>query len=266
MNKTINDLSVFTEGNDQSKAILFVQGFPYDHFMWEAQIGEFSKNYFCVSYDMRGLGNSPAGDGQFTMEMFVDDLKTIVDELKLDKPILCGFSMGGYISLRAIERMQDKFSGLILCDTKSEADDNQGKLKRAAAIKQISSGDFENLIESFVQNCFGEKFIKENSAEYREVVERSKKNSPIGVKGCLLAMAGRTDTTESLSKINLPTLVICGSEDKLAPPNVMKPMAEKIPSSKFVLVENAGHMTPIENPEKVNWAIKEFLSQKISKA
>ena len=157
------------------------------------------------------------GDGQFTIEMFVDDLESVVDGLKLDKPVLCAFSMGGYISLRAMERIQNKFSGVILCDTKSEADDNAGKIKRASAIKQINSGDFENFIETFVLNCFGERFVKEENVEYRKVVERSKKNDPIGVKGCLLAMAGRTDTTESLSKINIPTLVICGSEDKLSP-------------------------------------------------
>lgn len=261
MKQKLKGLSVFVSGNQKSKTILFVHGFPYDHFMWDEQVNEFNKNHFCVTYDIRGLGESSVGDGQFTIEMFVDDLESIVDELKLDKPVLCALSMGGYISLRAMERMQNKFSGLILCDTKSEADDNTGKLKRAAAIKQISSGDFENFVEPFVLNCFGEKFVKENKSEYRNVVERSKKNSPLGVKGCLLAMAGRTDTTESLSKINIPTLVICGSEDKLSPPAVMKSMSENISKSKFVLIEEAGHMTPIENPQKVNSAIKEFLTQ-----
>ena len=261
MQKTINDLSVFLSGDQESKAIIFVHGFPFDHFMWDAQINELSKNYFCVTYDIRGLGESTVGDGQVTMESFVDDLETLIDELMLDKPILCSLSMGGYISLRAIERIQNKFSGLILCDTKSEADDNAGKLKRAVAIKQINNGDFENFIEAFVRNCFAERFVKEKSAEYRMVVDRSKKNDPLSVKGCLLAMAGRTDTTDSLSKINLPTLVICGSEDKLSPPNVMKPMSEKIPNSKFVLIEGAGHMTPIENPQEVISAIKEFLTQ-----
>jgi 3-oxoadipate enol-lactonase len=259
MKKIINELSVFLDGKEGSASILFVHGFPYDHQMWKPQIDEFSKNYFCVSYDNRGLGESTIGDGQFTMELFVDDLEKIIAELKLDKPILCGLSMGGYISLRAMERMQDKFSGLILCDTKSEADDNEGKLKRAAAVKQINSGKFDELIETFVRNCFGDKFVEEDNSKYNEVVERSKKNDPVGVKGCLLAMAGRTDTTESLSKIKLPTLVICGSEDKLSPPEVMKPMAEKISGSKFILIEDAGHMTPIENSKEFNRAIKEFL-------
>ena len=261
MKKIIKGLSVFFYGQNNSKPIIFVHGFPYDHIMWKDQVEEFSKNYLCVSYDIRGLGESPAGEGQFTMESFVDDLENIIDDLKLEKPVLCGLSMGGYISLRAMERMQEKFSALILCDTKSAADDDEGKLKRAAAIKQINSGKFFEFIDSFVLNCFGESFVKNNTTEFREVVDRSKKNSPIGVKGCILAMTGRTDTTESLSKINLPTLVICGSEDKLSPPDVMKAMANKISNSKFVLIEDAGHMTPIEKPAEVNNAIKEFLAQ-----
>jgi 3-oxoadipate enol-lactonase len=256
---SVNNIAIFTSGNKNKRPIIFVHGFPYDHNMWQSQINEFGTDYFCVTYDIRGLGESPAGDGQFSIESFVDDLETIINGLQLNKPVLCGLSMGGYISLRALERMQELFSAAILCDTKSGADNNEGKLKRAATVKQINSGEFEAFIESFVRNCFAEKFVKENYSEYREIVERSKKFSPVGVKGCLLAMAGRTDTTENLSKISLPALLICGSEDGLTPPDVMMSVADKIPNSKFVLVEGAGHMTPVEKPAIVNKAIRSFL-------
>ena len=73
------DLSIFTEGNLNNKPIVFVHGFPYDHTMWDKQIDELKSNYFCVTYDIRGLGQSPIGDGQFTMESFVDDLETIIN-------------------------------------------------------------------------------------------------------------------------------------------------------------------------------------------
>ncbi|MBT8378006.1 MAG: alpha/beta fold hydrolase [Ignavibacteria bacterium] len=259
MNSTINNLAYFTDGDKNKKPIVFVHGFPFDHFMWDEQAKALCRDFYCVRYDIRGLGVSPSGDGQFTMESFVDDLELIMYELNLNKPVLCGLSMGGYISLRSVERMHDKFGALILCDTKDSADDNEGKLKRAAAIKQINSGGFENFIDSFVLNCFGEEYVKANKSGYDAVVKRSKKNNPIGVKGCVLAMAGRTATTHNLSKINLPTLVICGNEDKLSPPNVMKSMADQIPNSNFVLVKDAGHMTPIEKPKEVNDAIGKFL-------
>lgn len=260
MEKVINNLVVFIEGDSKAKSILFVHGYPYDHKMWDNQVNELGKNYYCVTYDIKGLGRSSPSDGQFTIESFVDDLEKIIDELDLDKPILCGLSMGGYISLRAVERMENKFSGLILCDTKSSADDDAGKLKRAAGIKAINDEGTDKFVEQFVRNCFAEKFIKEKETEYLDVLNRSKQNSAVGLKGCLLAMAARTDTTDYLPKISIPTLIICGKEDKLTPSNVMKTMAEQIKNSNFVLIENAGHMTPIEKPAEVNKAMKEFLA------
>jgi len=92
-NKT--DLSIFTEGDPNKKPIVFIHGFPYDHTMWEKQINELKSNYYCVTYDIRGLGQSPIGDGQYTIESFVDDLETIITELELHKPVLCGLSMAG---------------------------------------------------------------------------------------------------------------------------------------------------------------------------
>ena len=263
METKINNLSVFTTGENETRSIVFVHGFPFDHRMWDSQVAVLSKEYKCITYDIRGLGQSPESDGQYTMESFVDDLENVMNGLGLVKPVLCGLSMGGYISLRAVERMEDKFSALILCDTKSTADDDQGKLKRAAGIKTINKDGSEKFVEQFVPNCFSEGFMKENNAGYLKVLNRSKQNGAVGIKGCLLAMAGRTDTTAYLSKISIPTLIICGKEDKLTPPGVMKPMADQIKNSKFVVIENAGHMAPIEKAEVVTSSIQEFLQEKI---
>jgi len=171
MKKIINELSVFLSGNNQSRAIIFIHGFPYDHLMWKEQVEEFSKDYLCVSYDIRGLGSSPVGDGQFTVESFVDDLEKIIEELKTNKPILCGLSMGGYISLRALERMQETFSAVILCDTKSEADNNEGKLKRAAGIKRINEEGLAPFAKEFISNCFGDDFKQNRKDELQKIIE-----------------------------------------------------------------------------------------------
>lgn len=261
MREFINGLSVFLEGNNSNKPIIFLHGFPYDHTMWHAQIEILKDKYFCVSYDIRGLGESPAGDGQFTMESFVDDLESIINHLNLNKPFISGLSMGGYISLRALERMQDKFSAAILCDTRSEADNNEGKLKRAAGIKRINTEGLAPFAKDFITNCFGNYFKQNRAEELNRIIEKSSAFNPVGVKGCLLAMLSRTDTTQSLSKINIPTLLICGEQDALTPPAVMKEMFHKIPDAEFVEVKNAGHMTPIENPDEVNKAIVNFLSK-----
>ncbi|MBK7379638.1 MAG: alpha/beta fold hydrolase [Ignavibacteriales bacterium] len=260
MESSINSLKVFTSGHKENPSIIFIHGFPFDHSMWNNQVEELKDKYFCVTYDVRGLGASPAGDGQYTLESFVDDLESIIQMLKLNSPVLCGLSMGGYISLRALERIPNKFKAAILCDTRSESDTNEGKLKRAAAIKLINTNGVKEFASGFVPNCFSENFMKHNSDIYLAIVERSMASNPIAVKGCLLAMSGRTDTSSSLSTLKIPVLVLCGDDDKLTPPSVMKSMADKIPASKFSIVPNAGHMSPVENPDFVNKQINSFLA------
>ena len=254
-----NNLAVFQTGNKNNQSIIFIHGFPFDHKMWDLQVDYFKKDYHCITYDIRGLGESPAGDGQFTMEGFVDDLFDIIEAFKITKLIVCGLSMGGYIALRAIERNEEIFKAVILCDTKAEADNNAGKINRANGIKEINNIGAEKFAENFVQKCFSNNFLTSNKKEYEEVLNRSKKSNPIGLKGCLLAMAGRTDTTAYLDKVKIPVLILCGEEDKLTPPEVMKPMVDKITGAEFHIVPGAGHVTPIENPGFFNSQIEKFL-------
>ncbi|MEG8946132.1 alpha/beta fold hydrolase [Rosettibacter firmus] len=263
MKLTVNGLSVNTFGEPSKQSIIFVHGFPFDHTMWNNQIEALKDEYYCVAYDVRGLGESYVGDGQYTMEFYVDDLFSIIDELKLQKPVLCGLSMGGYIALRAIERKQENFSALILCDTRSEADDNAGKLRRSSNINTINTEGLKKFVENFVPNCFADITIEEEKDLYLSVLNKSFNHNPTGVKGAIIAIMSRTDTTEFLPLIKIPTLILCGSFDKLTPPDVMRKMSEKIPDSEFAIIPRAGHMSPIENPGAVNDLIKGFLKRRL---
>jgi pimeloyl-ACP methyl ester carboxylesterase len=258
------EIQIFTIGKSEKKPIIFIHGFPFDHHMWEKQTDDLKSLYYCVAYDIRGLGVSSVGDGQFTMESFVDDLEFIINDFKLDKPVLCGLSMGGYIALRGAERMEYKLGGLVLCDTKSETDTNEGKIKRAEGIKIINQEGVQKFISGFVPNCFSDSFINGMAREYNEILSKALNSDPIGVKGCLLAMQGRTDVTTYLSKIRIPTLLVCGEEDKFTPLIAMKKMAEKIMDSEFTTIPGAGHMSPVENPKVFNSAIMHFLKNKFN--
>jgi len=264
METTINNLQVYTNGDKNNPPIIFVHGFPYDNTMWDKQVEILKENYYCVTYDLRGLGNSYIGDGQYTMEAFVWDLFSIIDELELLKPTLVGLSMGGYIAFRAIEKDQAKFGSLVLCDTRTESDNNEGKLKRSNAINQINVDGVEAFVNNFVPGCFHPKTINQNSEMYESVLANCKKQNAVGVKGALIAMLSRGDTTKSLKNIKIPTLVLCGRKDTLTPPEVMEAIAKKIKKSKFVVIPKAGHMTPLENPEFFNKNILKFLGKNIS--
>lgn len=255
--------TVFTAGNKDNLPIVFVHGFPYDRNMWENQVQFFKNDYYCVTYDIRGLGKHMVEDGQFTMETLVDDLYELMYELELARPVICGLSMGGYICLRALERNQSAFSGVILCDTKSAADDNEGRIKRAGAIKKINTEGLQKYVLDSVPSTFAGETIENNASLLEAVMQRAEASDPTGVKGCILAMMGRTDTTEFLGQITIPTLLISGSFDKLTPPIVMRQMCEKIKDAEFAIAPRAGHMAPLENPEFVNDVIAGFLKRRV---
>jgi len=261
MEKTVNNLAVYTSGNIQNQAIIFVHGFPYDHNMWNKQIEYLSAYYFCVTYDIRGLGVSEVGDGQYTMEQYAEDLFAIITEIGLQKPILCGLSMGGYLSFRAIEIDQNAFKGVIFCDTKAQSDTDEIKLIRAHKIKQINESGLDSFVESFVPTCFSANYQSNYAENYSKVKALCKTNSPIGVKGALIAMLSRVDSTPFLNKINIPTLHLCGEFDQMTPPTLMAEIASQITNSQFLVVPNSGHMSPIENPNFVNTAIENFIQQ-----
>lgn len=255
----IRGLNVIENGEDNQQAIIFIHAFPLCNRMWDKQVEALQDKFRVVVYDIRSFGYSELGDGHFTMDSHVSDLISIIDSLKLEKPVVCGLSMGGYITLRALELYQSKFKGAILADTKAEADNTPTKLARADQMKMVKNGQREQFAGNFIKAALSET----NYAEKTELVDFLKemiswqKNEAI--TGALLTMAARTDTTESLERLELKMLILAGKEDKLTPPEFSKIIYGKTKNSDMKLISNAGHLSNMENPEEFNTAILEFM-------
>ena len=121
--------------------------------------------------------------------------------------------MGGYIALRAAERHPDRVKGLILCDTKSGTDTNEEKIKRTNSIKTLKAAGVSAFADDFVKAVFWTKTFEINPGVIEFIKELIRTNSTLGICGTLLALAARTDTTHSLSSINIPTCIIVGEYD-----------------------------------------------------
>ena len=250
-----------THGEEKERAIVFIHGFPFDRSMWNDQARLLSKDHFVVLFDIRGHGESDQGSGQYLLEFFVDDLIALLDHLRLATVCLCGLSMGGYTALRAIEREPSRFSGLVLCDTKSTADTNAAKLNRANQIKMILAGKKVEFAEGQLKSLFA----PENFKRTGEAVERIKKTilstRDVVLVGALIALAARMDMTESLSKVSVPTLVIVGADDKITPPSEAELMYSKIRGSKLAVIRGAGHISNLENAPEFNSTLQGFLAE-----
>jgi len=263
MRARVNGLqSYYVDDGPRSRpTVVLVHGFPLSSEMWQSQIKALKKDYRVIAYDLRGQGRSGAGDGQFTLESLVDDLIALLDKLKIEKAILCGLSMGGYVSLRAVERESRRVSGLILCDTKSEADTDEAKLARAATIKSIKKLGVKLFAENFLRGA-----LSPPSMSDQHLVNTATKlicrNKPLGLCGTLLALAGRTDTSKFLPMISVPTLILVGDSDKITPPDLSRRMHSAIQGSELRLIPESGHLSSMENPTEFNSYVLSFLKEK----
>lgn len=254
-------INYIERGPTSGLPLVFIHGFPFSLEMWEPQLRVFSDKYRSVAYDVRGHGSSDVGDGQYSIEFFVDDLLALLDHLGIEKTVLCGLSMGGYIALRTLERFPGRVKGVILCDTRSEADSNEAKIRRSNTVKSIKVRGVKEFAEDFVKSIFA----KETLQSKPEIVDRIKRiilnTSPLGICGTQLALASRTDTTPMLSSISVPALILVGEHDSLTPPSAAQALHEKIAGSELHIIPNAAHVSNLENTEMFNARIASFLNK-----
>ena len=247
-------------GDPKGPPIILVHGFPFTHAMWGPQLDALKKaGWRAIAYDVRGHGGSAAGDGQYLLETFVDDLLGLMDHLKLDTAAWCGLSMGGYVVLRALERAPERCRAAVLADTRSEADADATKLRRAEVLRSLPQAGVKAFAEGFLKTVFAPENI-ERRPEAVELIRRLiEGNTVLGIKGALLALAGRTDTTAALASIRIPTLVLVGEKDALTPPALAEALAAKIPGATLARIPGAGHMSNLEGPDAFNSALLGFL-------
>ncbi len=252
-------LWVRREGPSEGPPVLLVHAFPLGAWMWDTQLRALSSQVPVAAYDVRGFGRSEVGDGQFTMETLVDDLLEVLDALGWERAVLCGLSMGGYIVLRAAERAPERLLGLVLCDTRSAADDDAGRLKRAAVIRRVKHEGLEAWVDDFLEQALAPRTGERSPDLALRIREGIVANAPLGVCGAQLAMAARTDTTAVLPEISVPTLVVAGEDDALTPPGTALEMAARLPDAEVVIVPGAGHLSNLENPDAFDDALRGLL-------
>ncbi|MFH2053047.1 MAG: alpha/beta fold hydrolase [bacterium] len=259
---SLNGTSLHVEdaGDPRGSPVVFVHGFPFSGAMWQPQVAAVNHRHRVVTYDLRGMGRSAVGDGQYTIEGHVDDLIALLDHLGLTSPVIVGLSMGGYVTLRAVERHPERFRAVVLCDTRSEADDDAAKLKRAAGVAGVKRDGAAAFAEAFIPAVFAPGSLKAKPEAVSLIRETIAATPPLAIAGQLLAMAGRTDTSASLARIAVPTLILCGELDSVTPPALSRAMHERIPGSQLALVPGAGHLSNLEDPGFFNARLLDFLT------
>lgn len=253
-----HEFNVIDEG--EGPPILFAHGFPLNHSMWQGQIDVLSAQHRVIAPDLRGFGESGVTEGTITMEELADDLNLLLDVMEItDKITYCGLSMGGYIGWPFIQKYGDRLSSLILCDTRAGADTEEGAATRNKMADQVMIFGPKPALRTMLPKLVSKKTNEGDSdiiGRLREMIINTKRKS---IAAALRGMGARPDSTSLLPEIKIPTLAIVGAEDTISTSEEMKQMSEMIPNAEFVEVADAGHMSPMEDPERVNVEILYFL-------
>jgi 3-oxoadipate enol-lactonase len=258
----INGIKISFIDRGRGPVLLFVHGFPLDHTMWNGQIEALSARYRAIVPDLRGFGQSEFTEDTVTMARFADDLAALLDSAGIREPVvLCGLSMGGYIALEFWRSYAARLRGLILCDTRAANDTPDAAAARLVLADRVINEGANILPDNMIPKLFAPATIKQQP----ELVEATRqvilRTDPRGVAAAARGMAQRIDFTALLPDIRCPALLIAGECDAITPPADMQRLAQSIPNAQFVVIPNAGHMAPLEQPKAVNAAIEHFLHE-----
>ena len=242
--------------------ILFIHGFPFDHAMWRHQVAALADRT-CLAPDLQGAGSAsaPASPDAYSMAVYARDLIALLDERGIDSAVVCGLSMGGYVTFELLRKFPTRVRAAILCNTKSAADAAEVKRGRDALAEKARSKGANAVAEELVPKALSRTTLERNPAVVRDVRSMIERQQVDGIVGALHALRERPDSTPLLDKIRVPVLVVAGSDDQITPAAGMREMARAIPGAEFSLIQDAGHLSPLEQPGAFNSALRGFLAK-----
>jgi pimeloyl-ACP methyl ester carboxylesterase len=244
----------------QGRVLVLLHAFPFSQPMWARQRDALSSIGRVITPDLRGFGGTQGFEGTPSVDRMADDVAALLDGLKITEPIvLCGLSMGGYVALAFARRHAARLRGLVLADTKAEDDDDAGRANRERLIEFATHNPASAVIEQLLPKLVGPQTSSQRPEVLVELRQMASTQSTAGMIGALRAMRDRPDSTPSLAAIKVPTLVLVGKDDALTPPDAAQRMASRIPDARLVTLDNAGHISNVEQPATFNEAVRSFL-------
>jgi pimeloyl-ACP methyl ester carboxylesterase len=224
--------------------LLLVHAFPLDARMWEPQLTTFADALPVVAPHLPGFGGSPPAGEAMTMDAAARRCLEALDEAGVDRAVVCGLSMGGYVTFALRNLAPERVIGLVLANTKAEADTLEAAAGRRSLAARLRAEGSGFLVES------PPPLLREGAdpALSERVRSMIADQSADAIAGAALGMAERPDRTGELGSIEVPTLVVTSDGDRLIPPAVTAPLAQAIPGAELLTIAGAGHLSNLEDP------------------
>jgi 3-oxoadipate enol-lactonase len=239
--------------------VVLLHPFPAHHGVWAPAEALLESRYRLVLPDLRGHGESGAGEGPATMGKHAADIARLLDDAGIRKAVFAGESIGGYILFEFWRRNRERVSALILCNTKAGADTEEGRANRLRSAEDVEKRGVGPFLDSMIPKLLGET----TRSNRPDLVERARammmKMTPAGVAAVQRGMAARPDSVATLPTIDVPTLLITGDEDTLTGAGEAELMQRHIRDSTMTVIPRAGHYAVFEQHEQAAGVIRQFL-------
>ena len=240
--------------------LLFIHGYPLSRKIWLPQLTGLSDKVKVISVDLRGHGESFPFEGAYSMDLLADDCKRLLDEIGVQSPILvCGLSMGGYVTMALYRKFPGLIKGMILTSTKPGPDSAEGKANRDIAIKDAYEHGAKYIADNMLQKIVSPITFSTEPDLLNNIHAIMAGTSVRGIVGALQGMKERPDSTTILSQAKRPVLIIHGEDDRLIPVKDAELMHQHIPNSQYVVIPNAGHLPNLEQPDRFNQVLLDFI-------
>lgn len=243
-------------------AVVFLHGFPFNRSMWREQIDFLSaRGYRCIVPDLRGLGENKFAGYVATMADMARDVAALMDDLGTGSAIICGLSMGGYVAFEFAHLFPARVNALVLAGTRAPADNEQEKQGRLQQVEQMLTNGMTGIAEASLPKLLSLRTRAEKPEVVARVREMIVRANPFAAAAAQRGMAVRRDYSGDLVNIQAPALVIVGRDDPIRPVGDAEFMHKGIRNSRLEIIEEAAHMTNIEQPEIFNRILTKFLQR-----
>lgn len=261
MKVQVNGVTLAYSDRGAGLPLVFLHAFPLNRCMWTAQEEALSSRFRVVTVDLRGHGESDAPLAQYTMDQAADDVRALMDHLSVKQAVLVGLSMGGYILFAFYRKFADRVKGLVLADTRAQADTAEGKDGRFQMAQVAYKQGPAAIAGLMIPKLLSPAAINANPDLVRTVRAMIESNQISGIAGALMAMAERTDSIPYLKQITCPTQIIVGELDQATPPSDAELMAGRIPGARLSVILGAGHLANLEQPDRFTRIIQLFADE-----
>ena len=240
--------------------IMLLHGYPLNHSMWDEQVAVLGAKCRVIAPDLRGHGATTATPGPALMEEMAQDVAALMDELNIERAVVGGLSMGGYVAFAFYHLFRERVRALILADTRPGPDTPEGRRAREEMATRALKEGMSAIADAILPKTLAPQTLVEQPEKAARVRKMIMAMKPEGAAAALRGMALRKDHTALLPGIVVPTLILVGREDSLTPPGEAETMHRAISNSHMHVIEGAGHISNIERPAEFNYAVTDFLN------